>query len=129
MNADTILIRPCQDLEELDACVQVQSDVWGWADRDLVPRRVFIVAQKVGGQVIGAFDGGNLVVRPRYPRHLPRAALSALPRCSGSTLVIATAASAGGSSCLNGMRRWREGSRACNGPSTTRDQEQLSKPG
>jgi predicted GNAT superfamily acetyltransferase len=61
MNADTILIRPCQDLEELDACVQLQSDVWGWADRDLVPRRVFIVAQKIGGQVIGAFDGESLV--------------------------------------------------------------------
>jgi predicted GNAT superfamily acetyltransferase len=61
MNADTVLIRPCQGLEELDACVQVQSDVWGWAERDLVPRRVFIVAQKIGGQVLGAFEGGSLV--------------------------------------------------------------------
>ena len=61
MNADTVLIRPCQGLEELGACVQLQADVWGYADRDVIPRRVFIVAQKIGGQVIGAFDGGNLV--------------------------------------------------------------------
>jgi len=51
-----LLIRPCQGLDELAACVQVQVDVWGYGDRDVVPRRVFIVAQKVGGQVIGAFD-------------------------------------------------------------------------
>ncbi len=28
----------------------------GYGDRDVVPRRVFIVSQKIGGQVIGAFD-------------------------------------------------------------------------
>ena len=61
MKTDTVQIRPCQSFEELDACVQLQSDVWGWADRDLVPRRVFIVAQNIGGLVIGAFDGGSLV--------------------------------------------------------------------
>jgi predicted GNAT superfamily acetyltransferase len=51
-----ILIRPCQGLEELAACVELQIDVWGYGDRDVVPRRVFIVSQKIGGQVIGAFD-------------------------------------------------------------------------
>jgi predicted GNAT superfamily acetyltransferase len=61
MNPSPILIRPCRDIEELNACVQMQMDVWGWAERDLVPRRVFIVAQKIGGHVIGAFDGDRLV--------------------------------------------------------------------
>jgi len=61
MNADTVLIRPCQGLEELAACVQLQGEVWGYGDRDVIPRRVFIVAQKIGGQVIGAFDRGSLV--------------------------------------------------------------------
>jgi predicted GNAT superfamily acetyltransferase len=51
-----ILIRPCSGFEELDACVQMQADVWGYRDRDLAPRRVLIVAQKIGGQVMGAFD-------------------------------------------------------------------------
>ena len=48
-----VLIRPCQGFEELSACVQLQVDVWGYGDRDVVPRRVFIVSQKIGGQVIG----------------------------------------------------------------------------
>jgi len=51
-----ILIRPCQGFEELSACVQLQVDVWGYGDRDVVPRRVFIVGLRIGGQVIGAFD-------------------------------------------------------------------------
>ena len=53
-----ILIRPCHGFEELAACVQLQVEVWGYGDRDVVPRRVFIVGQKIGGQVIGAFDTG-----------------------------------------------------------------------
>lgn len=56
LSASSIVIRPCQGLEEFSSCVQVQIDVWGYGDRDVVPRRVFIVAQKIGGQVIGAFD-------------------------------------------------------------------------
>jgi predicted GNAT superfamily acetyltransferase len=52
----TILLRACQGFEELDACVQTQIDVWGYSDGDVIPRRVFIVTQKIGGQVIGAFD-------------------------------------------------------------------------
>ncbi len=61
MNPSPVLIRPCQGFEELSACVQLQMDVWGYGDRDVVPRRVFIVSQKIGGQVIGAFDGNSLV--------------------------------------------------------------------
>lgn len=49
-------MRACRGLEELEACVQLQIDVWGYADGDVIPRRVFLVAQKIGGQVIGAFD-------------------------------------------------------------------------
>lgn len=61
MNADPILIRSCEGFEELGACVQLQQDVWGYVDRDLLPRRIFIVSKKIGGQVIGAFDGDRLV--------------------------------------------------------------------
>ena len=63
--ASPILIRPCHGLEELGACVQLQVDVWGYGDRDVIPRRVFIVGQKIGGQVIGAFD-------TRFAGHEPR---------------------------------------------------------
>ena len=56
MSADPILIRPCEGFEELSACVQLQVEVWGYGDRDVVPRRVFIVSKQIGGQVMGAFD-------------------------------------------------------------------------
>lgn len=59
--ADAIVIRRCHGAEELQACVTLQKEVWNFADADLVPLRMFIVADKVGGQVIGAFQGDTLV--------------------------------------------------------------------
>jgi len=56
MSPDPILIRPCEGFEEFSACVQLQVEVWGYGDRDVVPRRVFIVSKQIGGQVMGAFD-------------------------------------------------------------------------
>jgi predicted GNAT superfamily acetyltransferase len=43
-------------LDELEACVQLQIETWGYDVAEVVPRKVFLVAQKIGGQVIGAFD-------------------------------------------------------------------------
>ena len=54
-------VRLCKGLEELNACVFLQKEVWNFSDYDLVPLRLFVVAQKIGGQVIGAFDAGELV--------------------------------------------------------------------
>jgi predicted GNAT superfamily acetyltransferase len=51
-----IVIRACKGLEELQACVDLETEVWGYNDGDVIPRRAFLVAQKIGGQVIGAFD-------------------------------------------------------------------------
>jgi predicted GNAT superfamily acetyltransferase len=51
-----ILIRECRGFDELQACVDLQIEVWGYSDGDVIPRRVFLVAQKIGGQAIGAFD-------------------------------------------------------------------------
>jgi predicted GNAT superfamily acetyltransferase len=51
-----IVIRECRGFEELQACVDLQIEVWGYSDGDVIPRRVFLVAQKIGGQAIGAFD-------------------------------------------------------------------------
>lgn len=61
MTSSPIVIRPCEGFEELSACVQLQMDVWGYGDRDVIPRRVFVVAQAIGGHVFGAFDGSTLV--------------------------------------------------------------------
>ena len=54
-------VRLCHGLDELNACVGLQQEVWNFSDRDLIPLRLFVVAQKIGGQVIGAFDDGELV--------------------------------------------------------------------
>jgi len=56
-----VTIRKCEALEELQACFGLQKEVWEFSDADLIPVRLFVVANKIGGHVIGAFDGGDLV--------------------------------------------------------------------
>jgi predicted GNAT superfamily acetyltransferase len=51
-----IEIRNCKGQDELEACVQLQVETWGYDPSDVIPRKAFLVWQKVGGQVIGAFD-------------------------------------------------------------------------
>jgi len=51
-----ILIRSCSGHDELEACVQLQIETWGYDDTDIIPRKAFLVGQKIGGQVLGAFD-------------------------------------------------------------------------
>jgi predicted GNAT superfamily acetyltransferase len=58
---DRIAIRKCESMEELQACVTLQKEVWNFDDVDLVPLRMFVVSRKIGGQIIGAFDGSELV--------------------------------------------------------------------
>jgi predicted GNAT superfamily acetyltransferase len=61
VSTDWIVVRKCHQLEEMRACVALQKEVWNFSDADLVPLRMFVVAEKVGGQVIGAFDGSEMV--------------------------------------------------------------------
>jgi predicted GNAT superfamily acetyltransferase len=51
-----IEIRSCKGFDELEACVQLQIATWGYDETDVIPRKTFLVAQTIGGQVIGAFD-------------------------------------------------------------------------
>ncbi len=60
MTVGSMVVRKCQGLDEMRACVALQKEVWGFADIELVPLRMFVVAEKIGGQVIGAFEGSNL---------------------------------------------------------------------
>ena len=61
MIAENILIRRCEGLEELRTCVALQKEIWNFTDAELVPLRMFVVAEKVGGQVMGAFDDSDMV--------------------------------------------------------------------
>ena len=56
-----VMIRKCNGLDELRACVELQKEVWNFDDVDIVPLRLFVVSQKIGGQVIGAFCCEQLV--------------------------------------------------------------------
>jgi len=51
-----MLIRACEGHDELEACVQLQVETWGYDQADVIPRKAFLVMQKIGGQIIGAFD-------------------------------------------------------------------------
>ena len=61
MSAEAIAIRRCEGLDELRACVALQKEIWKFSDAELVPLRMFVVAEKVGGQVMGAFEGNEMV--------------------------------------------------------------------
>jgi predicted GNAT superfamily acetyltransferase len=60
VSADSITLRNANTLDEFRACLALQQEVWGFSDAELVPLRVFSLAPKIGGQVIGAWDGSTL---------------------------------------------------------------------
>ncbi len=59
--SDEVAIRSCQSLRELEQCMALQKETWGFSDAELVPLRMFVVAQKIGGQVLGAFARQELL--------------------------------------------------------------------
>ncbi len=61
MTSDQLAVRNCTTLEEFHLCVALQKEVWGFSDAELVPLRIFSLAPKIGGQVVGAFDAETLV--------------------------------------------------------------------
>ena len=88
-----VTIRKCEALAEMQSCFRLQKEVWGFADAELVPVRLFVVAAKIGGQVhlrhrqhcaaghrAGQYHGGhdpgdwgdNLLAVDSHPGHVPR---------------------------------------------------------
>ena len=47
--------------EEFKTAVELQREIWGFADIELLPVRLFVVAAKIGGQALGAFDGERMI--------------------------------------------------------------------
>jgi predicted GNAT superfamily acetyltransferase len=52
-------IRQCETLEEFEACLQMQRDVWQFSDLDVTPLRSFVITRRGGGFTMGAFDASN----------------------------------------------------------------------
>jgi|HubBroStandDraft_6_1064221.scaffolds.fasta_scaffold19008_2 predicted GNAT superfamily acetyltransferase len=56
-----LVIRSCHGIPEFEACVRVEREVWQSSDVDIIPIPLFVVASEIGGQVLGAFQGKDLV--------------------------------------------------------------------
>jgi predicted GNAT superfamily acetyltransferase len=56
-----ITVRPLHTLEEFHRCVQITREVWGDSELDTEPHVTFVIAEHLGGQVLGAFDGHLMV--------------------------------------------------------------------
>lgn len=54
-------IRKLTDMESFERCVTLQVAVWGYDSGDVVPRKMFLLASKIGGQLFGAFEGDAMV--------------------------------------------------------------------
>lgn len=56
-----IAIRECRSLEELNACVDLQREVFQLPEVEISPVRHFVVTINAGGFVLGAFDRDELI--------------------------------------------------------------------
>jgi predicted GNAT superfamily acetyltransferase len=54
-------IRPLSAHAEFSEALELQQSIWGFGDRELLPLRFFVVANRIGGQVFGAYDAGRMV--------------------------------------------------------------------
>src|SRR5947209_5983813 len=54
-------IREVLSIDEYDACIILQREVFGLPDLEISPRRHLIVSREAGGWTLGAFIGGELV--------------------------------------------------------------------
>jgi predicted GNAT superfamily acetyltransferase len=55
-----MIIRPITDISELEKCVELQRQIWGLNDIDVIPVRMLITQIRVGGLVLGAFENDHL---------------------------------------------------------------------
>jgi predicted GNAT superfamily acetyltransferase len=56
-----ISVRTITEIGDLREAVRLQKIIWGFEDLELLPVRMFVVAHKVGGQTMAAFDGAKMV--------------------------------------------------------------------
>ena len=57
----SVEIREVTTIDEYDACIKLQRDVFGLPDLEISPRRHLIVSNRAGGWTLGAFANGRLI--------------------------------------------------------------------
>ena len=53
-------VRALSGQAEFAEAVRLQKIIWGFDDLELLPVRLFVVASRIGGQTLGAFDSGRM---------------------------------------------------------------------
>ena len=61
MQTATVTIRQIDDVAQMRAVENLQKEVWGIPDLDVVPLTQLVAAKEAGGTLIGAFDDETLV--------------------------------------------------------------------
>ena len=61
MQTSTVTIRQIDDVAEMRAVEDLQKEVWGIPDIEVVPLTQLVAAKEAGGTLIGAFDGEGLI--------------------------------------------------------------------
>jgi len=61
MQVSSVTIRAIDDVAQMRAVEELQKEVWGIPDIDVVPLTQLVAAKEAGGTLIGAFDGETLV--------------------------------------------------------------------
>ena len=56
-----IEVRECTTIDEFEACVVMQHEVFALPDIDIAPRPYLVALRRAGGWTLGAFDAGRLV--------------------------------------------------------------------
>src|SRR6202045_5384077 len=54
-------VRALSGHAEFAEAVRLQQVIWGFDDLELLPVRFFVVASRIGGQTLGAFNGSRMV--------------------------------------------------------------------
>jgi predicted GNAT superfamily acetyltransferase len=73
-----IVVKPLTERAQFRDAVRLQKEIWQFADIELLPVRLFVVATKIGGQALGAYDGETMVgfalaipgIKPGYGAYL-----------------------------------------------------------
>jgi predicted GNAT superfamily acetyltransferase len=60
-NNTTVNIREVSSIQEYDACIKLQREVFGLPDLEISPRRHLIVSHRAGGWTLGAFVDHKLI--------------------------------------------------------------------
>ncbi len=55
-----MIVRALSGHAEFAEAVRLQKVIWGFPDLELLPVRFFVVASRIGGQTLGAFDGNHM---------------------------------------------------------------------